>query len=238
TLALKLGLENTQTLLRALDNPQLAFPSIQIAGTNGKGSTAAVLESISQAAGIRVGLYTSPHLISITERIRIAGKEISPPDFASFATDVRRCAEDLVSTKELEALPTFFEQITAIALLAFREAGIELAILETGMGGRLDSTTCANASIVAITPIAFDHEQYLGDTIEKIAYEKAAIIRPGVTAIVARQPEEVRDVILQQSQLSKLDPIFDYTKTMIEQVSAEGRFCVTFETPNDKYNRV
>src|SRR5678815_4714057 len=121
TLAIKLGLKNTELLLAALDNPQRAFPSVQIAGTNGKGSTAVMLDSICRAAGIKSGLYTSPHLVSITERIRIGGREITPEEFAACATTVRFASE------QLEALPTFFEQITALALVAFRNARIELA---------------------------------------------------------------------------------------------------------------
>ncbi len=184
TLTIKLGLKTTELLLQALDYPQRAFPSVQIAGTNGKGSTARVLDSICRAAGINTGLYTSPHLVSITERIQINGSAIRPDDFALYTTRVRDVSQKLVETNQLVALPTFFEQVTAIALLAFREANVDLAILETGLGGRLDSTTVANAEIVAITQIALDHEDYLGTTLASIAAEKAAIIRPGVTAVV------------------------------------------------------
>ena len=132
TLTIKLGLRNTATLLQALGDPHQEFPSVQIAGTNGKGSTAVTLDSICRAAGIRTGLFTSPHLISITERIRIAGKQISEPDFASLTTRVKTTAAELVDKGRLETLPTFFEHVTAIALLAFREANVDLAILETG----------------------------------------------------------------------------------------------------------
>ena len=196
TLTIKLGLRNTELLLAALEHPERAFPSVQIAGTNGKGSTAAMLDSICRAAGIKTGLYTSPHLVSITERIRIAGEEITAEDFARHVTRVRSVAEDLVASGEIDALPTFFEHVTAIALLAFRDGGVELAILETGLGGRLDATTAANASIVGITPIAMDHEEYLGDTLSEIAAEKAAVIRPGVTAVIAKQPPEALAVLL------------------------------------------
>ena len=123
---------------------------------------------------------------SITERIRIAGEEITREDFARHTTTVRSVADRLVAQQQIDALPTFFEHLTAIALLAFREAHVELAILETGLGGRLDSTTAANARIVAITQIAMDHEEYLGHTIELIASEKAAIIRPGLEAVIAK----------------------------------------------------
>jgi dihydrofolate synthase/folylpolyglutamate synthase len=202
TLTIKLGLRNTELLLNALDNPQHAFQSVQIAGTNGKGSTAAMLASICRAASIKTGLYTSPHLVSITERIKFSGAEISREDFAACATRVRQVSE------QLETLPTFFEQVTAIALLAFRNAGIELAILETGLGGRLDSTTAAHANIVAITQIALDHQEYLGNTIASIAAEKAAIIRPGVrAAVIGRQQyAEAMDVLLQRCKETGVTP--------------------------------
>jgi len=202
TLAIKLGLRNTELLFAALDHPERAFVSVQIAGTNGKGSTAVMLDSICRAAGIKTGLYTSPHLVSMTERIKVSGVEITTEDFAACVTMVREASE------QLEALPTFFEQMTAIALLAFRNAHVELAILETGLGGRLDSTTAANARIVAITSIAFDHEEYLGHTIESIAVEKAAIIRPGVRAVIGRQPESAAlDVLLTRCEQVGVKPI-------------------------------
>src|ERR1041385_1883734 len=150
TLAIKLGLRNTEILLAELGQPQQSFSSVQIAGTNGKGSTAVILESICRAASIRAGLFTSPHLVSITERIKIAGTDVSAEEFARCATHVRSAAESLLARGELHAPPTFFEQITAIALLAFKNAGVSLAILETGLGGRLDSTTVAGATVVGI----------------------------------------------------------------------------------------
>ena len=218
TLTIKLGLRNTELLLQALDNPERSYFVVQIAGTNGKGSSAAMLDSICRAAGIRTGLYTSPHLVSMTERIRIAGHEITPDDFARHATTVRTVAEDLLARREIEALPTFFEQLTAIALLAFREARIELAILETGLGGRLDSTTAANAAIVGITPIAMDHEDYLGDTLASIAAEKAAIIRPGVTAVIAKQQPEALAVLLARCDAVGVQPSLEQNTDFINQI--------------------
>ncbi len=186
TLTIKLGLANMETLLAALGNPHQGFPAVQIAGTNGKGSTAVMLDSICREAAIRTGLFTSPHLISITERISIDGEQVSEAAFARFTAQVKETSEELVKHGEFETLPTFFEQVTAIALLAFREAKVDLAILETGLGGRLDSTTAARAETVAITSIAMDHEEYLGQSLAEIAAEKAAIIRPGVVAIMSR----------------------------------------------------
>src|ERR1041385_6477646 len=134
TLAIKLGLRNINLLLETLGNPQKSYPAVQIAGTNGKGSTAVLLDSICRAASISTGLYTSPHLISITERIKINGEEISASNFANLAGEVRSAAQRLVDAGTLAALPTFFEHVTAIALLAFQRAQVKLAILETGLG--------------------------------------------------------------------------------------------------------
>jgi dihydrofolate synthase/folylpolyglutamate synthase len=238
TLAMKLGLRNTELLLESLGNPQMSYESVQIAGTNGKGSTAVTLDSICRAAGIPTGLYTSPHLVSITERIRIDGRKISEDDFAKFAGEVRRAAEGLLAQEKIKALPTFFEQVTAIALLAFREVGVNLAILETGLGGRLDATTVARANIVAITPVALDHQEYLGETLEDIAFEKAAIIRPGVTAIIANQLPEALEVILQRSSECGVEAIVGGCRAIELGSSPDGSFEVTFETSEDRYEQV
>ncbi|HEX6190582.1 MAG TPA: Mur ligase family protein [Pyrinomonadaceae bacterium] len=239
TLAIKLGLANTERLLAAL-NPHQSFASVQIAGTNGKGSTAVMLESICREARISVGLFTSPHLISITERIRINGEEISKAEFARLTEQVKQTAEDLVRRGALQTLPTFFEHMTAIALLAFQEAQIELAILETGLGGRLDSTTAAGAQVVAITPIALDHEEYLGSTLAEIAAEKAAIIRPGVTTIVAQQPDEALAVIKGRCVEVGVTPRLASApaNVTIAEDPVPGRLYATFETRNDRYENV
>lgn len=235
TLTIKLGLENTETLLVALGNPQRQFPAVQIAGTNGKGSTAAFLDSICRASGIRIGLFTSPHLVSITERIQIDGQQISEDQFALFTRAVKETAEELVARGKLQTLPTFFEHITAIALLAFREAKVELAILETGLGGRLDSTTAALAEIVAITPVALDHQEYLGTTLREIAAEKAAIIRQGVTAIIAPQDETAFEVIIRRCESVAVQPRLigsqyrEQCQTGCGKSTPDGRCLVSFD---------
>ncbi|MBK8464673.1 MAG: bifunctional folylpolyglutamate synthase/dihydrofolate synthase [Chloracidobacterium sp.] len=187
--AMKLGLENIRKLLAALGSPQNNFLKVQVAGTNGKGSVCAFLDSICNTAGIKTGTFTSPHLVSITERIRINGSDISEEDFARHAHRVREMAEKMLASGELEYRPTFFEQITAIALVAFADANVALAILETGLGGRLDATTAVNAEIAAITRIDLDHQEYLGETIEEIAAEKAAIIGPWTKSVVLGEQE-------------------------------------------------
>ncbi|MFL6374344.1 MAG: bifunctional folylpolyglutamate synthase/dihydrofolate synthase [Pyrinomonadaceae bacterium] len=206
--AMKLGLESIRTLLSALGDPQNNYLKVQVAGTNGKGSVCAFIDSICRAAGIEVGLYTSPHLISITERIKNNGDDISEGEFARLATQVRQTAESLVASGTLPWVPTFFEQVTAIALLAFAEAKIDLAILETGLGGRLDATTAANAEICAITRIDLDHQEYLGETIEEIAAEKAAIITENTDEVaIGEQELAVKRILEERCKAHFIEPI-------------------------------
>ena len=238
TLVMKLGLTSTELLLEALGNPQLTFPAVQIAGTNGKGSTAVMLDSICRAARLRTGLFTSPHLIRITERLNIAGEEISQTDFARLATVARDAVRQLLDQRAIAAPPTFFEHLTAIAFLAFAEARVELAILETGLGGRLDSTTVARAETIAITPIALDHQEYLGESLAEIAAEKAAIIRPGVRAVVAPQPPAALAVILKRCRHCEVVPQVDDWSATVIGTTEDGRLRVTFQTDRDRYEDV
>jgi dihydrofolate synthase/folylpolyglutamate synthase len=204
--AMKLGLESMTKLLSELGDPQKNYLKVQVAGTNGKGSVCAFLEAICVSAGIHVGVTTSPHLISVAERVRVDGKPISEDYFADLASRVRAAAEQLVKTGELEIVPTYFEQVTAIALLAFAEVKVKLAILETGLGGRLDATTAANAEIAVITRIDLDHQQYLGETIGKIAAEKAAIIHEGSNVVISEQADEAIPVILGRCSEFNIEP--------------------------------
>ena len=228
-LAMKLGLENISKLLAALGNPEKKYLKVQVAGTNGKGSTCAFLESICLRAGIKTGVTTSPHLISITERVRLDGKEISEKDFARHATRVREVSEKLVADGELETVPTYFEQVTAIALNAFAEAEVELAILETGLGGRFDATTAAHAEIVSVTPVDYDHQQILGESLAEIAAEKAAIIRADTRVVLSEQKDEAMNVILEKCELENVKPRFANYRTEIKAVDAvNGRVVSTF----------
>jgi dihydrofolate synthase / folylpolyglutamate synthase len=236
TVAIKLGLSNITRLLDTLGSPHKDYQAIQIAGTNGKGSTAAMIDSICRRANIKTGLYTSPHLVSITERIKINGEEINKSRFAEIATKVREAS--IYLQLHTGTLPTFFEQITAIALEAFRDADISLAILETGMGGRLDATTAANANLVAITPIDLDHQQYLGSTIREIAAEKAAIIREGVRAIIAPQTQEAMEVIEKECKENYVKPAVVGEKMTIHQMEEFGRARVTIQTNEQIYKNI
>ena len=191
----KFGLENISTLAEALGNPHRAMPCAHIAGTNGKGSTAAMLDAILCAAGLRTGLYTSPHLERINERIRIGGEDISDEDFAAAWTRVQGAIESLLAAGKLAAHPTYFECVAAMAFVAFAESGVDFAIYEVGLGGRLDATNIVAPEVVVITSIDFDHEDFLGHSIEEIASEKAGIIKPGAWVVSSAERPEARAVI-------------------------------------------
>jgi len=192
---MKFDLKNITVVCEHLGQPQRKFESVHVAGTNGKGSTSAMLESILRAAGLRMGLYTSPHLERINERIRVDGKEISDQEFAAAFTRVREAIEELLASGKLAAHPTFFECVTAMAFVHFAGAGVEFAVCETGMGGRLDATNILLPEVAVITQIDFDHENYLGHSIEEIAGEKAGIIKPGGRVVSAAEHLIARVVI-------------------------------------------
>jgi dihydrofolate synthase/folylpolyglutamate synthase len=187
----KLGLERIRTVLRALGDPQRSFRSAHVAGTNGKGSTCAMIDAGLRAAGVRTGLFTSPHLIEPTERIQIDGIPVSQAQFQRAFEVVHETAEKL----DLDCHPTYFETVTAMGFWLFRELGVDTAVIETGLGGRLDATNVVEPVLTVITAIDFDHEAYLGHTIEAIAGEKAGILKPGVPAVFARQRPEARAVL-------------------------------------------
>ena len=191
----KFDLENIRLLARHLGEPQRKFPSVHIAGTNGKGSTAAMVEAILRESGLRTGLYISPHLERINERIQIAGEPVSDQEFARSFTLVRDLIERLLANGELAAHPTYFECLTAMAFETFAVQKVEFAVLEVGMGGRLDATNIVTPEVAVITQIDFDHEDYLGHSIEQIAGEKAAIVKPGVPVVLATERPRARKVV-------------------------------------------
>jgi len=191
----KFDLAHMRVLLQAMNHPERRFPSVLIAGTNGKGSTAATLASILQASGLKTGLYTSPHLVRINERIRVNDEEISDDDFAELHAEVDRAAEKLTKTGELPWHPSFFEMMTAIAFEYFARERVEIAVLEVGMGGRLDATNVVEPQLSVITDISLDHQKFLGNTLSEIAGEKMGIVRPGGVAVVLPQQPEANDVI-------------------------------------------
>ncbi|MBZ5567669.1 MAG: bifunctional folylpolyglutamate synthase/dihydrofolate synthase [Acidobacteriia bacterium] len=195
TPAHKFDLAHMRVLLQPLGMPERQFRSVLIAGTNGKGSTAATLASILRAAGHRTGLYTSPHLVRINERIRINGEPISDSDFTRAHDDVEAAVARLLDSGKLPWHPSFFEILTAMAFLHFARSGVDIAVLEVGMGGRLDATNVVDPLVSVITDISLDHQKFLGNTVREIAGEKAGIIRPGGTVVTLPQHPEANDVI-------------------------------------------
>src|SRR5216684_3948817 len=194
--AAKFDLENIAILAERLGRPDRAYPSAHIAGTNGKGSTAAFLESILRHAGFRTGLNTSPHLEKINERIRVNGAEIADSDFSRTLTRIQSLIEELLAAGKLRAHPTYFECVTAMAFQYFAQARVEFGVFEVGLGGRLDATNILTPAITVITGIDFDHENFLGHSLREIAAEKAGILKKGVPVVLAEQPPEAREVIL------------------------------------------
>jgi dihydrofolate synthase / folylpolyglutamate synthase len=191
----KFDLENMRKLAEALGHPEWKIPSVLVAGTNGKGSTSATLASILRAAGYETGLYTSPHLIRPNERIRLNDELISDAEFTEMHARVEAAAHALVRSGELASHPSFFEMLTAMAFEYFASIGVDIAVLEVGMGGRLDATNISEPLISVITDIALDHMEWLGDTIAKIAYEKAGIIHQNGVLVTLPQHPEANEVI-------------------------------------------
>jgi dihydrofolate synthase/folylpolyglutamate synthase len=191
----KFDLAHMRRLAEALGNPQRKLQSVLIAGTNGKGSTAATLASIVQAAGYRTGLYTSPHLLRVNERMQINQEPISDAEFALIYDRVESAANDLVARADLPWHPSFFEMLTAMMFEYFASAGVDLAVLEVGMGGRLDATNIVDPCVSVITDIDFDHQKFLGNTLPEIAHEKAGIMRPKGTVVLLPQHPAVNDTL-------------------------------------------
>ncbi len=194
-LGMKFGLENINALCEALGRPERAFRSVHIAGTNGKGSVTVMVETALRAAGHRTGRYTSPHLVRLEERFVIDGREITTDALREVLARVQHALDGLMRAGTLTACPTFFECATAAAFLLFRDAHVEVAVLEVGLGGRLDATNVVQPLVTAITSIDFDHQAQLGDSLAAIAREKAGIVKPGVPLVCGPVPAEARAAI-------------------------------------------
>jgi dihydrofolate synthase/folylpolyglutamate synthase len=197
---IKLGLENIASLLEALGDPQRTFPAVHVAGTNGKGSVSAMLESILGTHGFRTALYTSPHLVRVEERIRVGGRTIPPERFRSLLERIKDAADRLMRSGRLNGHPTFFEVLTALAFLYFQERKVDVAVLEVGMGGRFDATNVVHPLVSVITTISKDHEQHLGSRLRQIAFEKAGIIKPGVPVVCGVRRGAALDEIRRQAR--------------------------------------
>lgn len=213
---MKFGLDNTRRLMTLLGEPQNSFFSVHVAGTNGKGSTSAMIESLLRTNGVKTGLFTSPHLVNFTERIRINGIEISETDVIALADEVRK----IVSRID-DFSPTFFEVVTAIAFLYFMRSKVEWAVIEVGMGGRLDATNIIRPEVAVITGIGIDHREFLGNTIREIAGEKAGIIKQGVPLVTAELDPDALEVI-QQRCSERGAPLFRFRKEFSAERASPG----------------
>ena len=198
--AAKFDLQNITVLTERLGRPERAYPVVHIAGTNGKGSTAAFLEAILRDAGFRTGLNTSPHLERINERIRVCGEEVSDEMFAETFTRIQAVVEELLAEGKLRAHPTYFESVTALAFEIFARERVDFGVVEVGLGGRLDATNIVTPVVSIITRIDFDHENFLGHSLREIAEEKAGILKLGAPAVIAAQQPEVREVLLARAR--------------------------------------
>jgi len=235
---IKFGLANIQTLVTALGHPEHTFKSVLVAGTNGKGSVTAMVDCALGSTGLRVGRYTSPHLVRVEERFAIDGAPVRTEVLARTIEEVRVIIEDLVARGTLEAPPTFFEVTTAIAFELFRRADVKVAVLEVGLGGRLDSTNIVQPVAAAITSIDFDHEQYLGNTLAAIAAEKAGVIRKGIPVVVGPVPREARDVLVSMCDLAGAQYIEADAHTRVDSKNEDGRTIVHVITPSHDYGWV
>lgn len=194
TSGMKPGLGLMRELVEALDHPERSFLCVHVAGTNGKGSVCAMVESVLRQAGLKTGLFTSPHLVRVNERIRVDGLPLPDSGLLSALSRVEEVEG------RLSRLPTFFETLTAMAFLAFREEGVQVAVIETGLGGRLDSTNVVEPLVCGITRIDLDHREYLGDTLTLIAGEKAGILKPGRPAVMGQQEPEALEVLRSRAE--------------------------------------
>ncbi len=192
---IKFGLDNIRKLTRAFDHPHTAYGSIHVGGTNGKGTTSALIASILQHAGFRVGLFTSPHLVSFTERIKVDGQEITEREVMDLTGEIR----DVVARSEEDFSPTFFEVVVMMAFLYFERKQADVAVFEVGMGGRFDATNIITPLVSVITSIDYDHKEFLGETLQEIACEKAGIIKSGVPVVASLQEREPMEVIKQKA---------------------------------------
>lgn len=228
---MKFGLDNIRKLMSVFHDPQDSFRSVHVAGTNGKGSTSAMIESILRTAGIRTGLFSSPHLVSFTERIRIDGEEITEKDVVTLAEEVRAAAGRIEDFS-----PTFFEVVATMAFLHFRKAGVEWAVIETGLGGRLDATNIIFPEAAVITRIGLDHCEFLGKTFGEIASEKAGIIKDGVPVVSAPQEATAMQVIEKKAK-ERGSPLFTYGESFASELMSETFEGTSFRYSGERHNR-
>jgi dihydrofolate synthase/folylpolyglutamate synthase len=235
---MKFGLETMRALVAEMGHPERAYPSLLVAGTNGKGSAVAYCDSVLRASGLRTGRYTSPHLVRVSERIAVDGRDVRECDFAAAVRAVRDAAERLVRRRVLRAHPTFFEVLTAAAFAHFQRRGVDVAVLEVGLGGRLDATNVVDPVASAIVSIDFDHEVYLGRTLAAIAGEKAGILRAGRPAVLGPVAEEASDAIRERARrvgARLVDAMRGATYSPGHARAAAGQGLLDLRTPCGRY---
>jgi len=227
---IKLGLDNTRRLLSLLGNPQNSFKSVHIAGTNGKGSTSAMIAAVLKTAGFKVGLFTSPHLVSFTERIRVDDVEIEEKEVVELTKEIREVIESNQPSAMNHGpfLPTFFEFVTALGFLYFKRKGVGWAVVETGMGGRLDATNVLVPEVSVITNIGYDHREFLGETLKEIAGEKAGIIKEGIPVVCSAQNAEAMEVISRKAAERK-SGLFVHEKHFFSRPKQMDMYGITFD---------
>jgi dihydrofolate synthase/folylpolyglutamate synthase len=231
---MKFGLGTMRVLLRALGHPERQYKTLLVAGTNGKGSVVAYTDAMLRASGLHVGRYTSPHLVSVRERIVVDGRPIGAADFERSVATVRRTAERLVRAGEIPAHPTHFEALTVAAFEHFRHAAVDVAVLEVGMGGRLDATNVSQPLASAIVSIDLDHQKYLGDTLAAIAFEKAGVLRRGRPVVLGELPAEARKAIASRARERGARLVFAHDGATLRAIGDR----VTIRTPRGDYPRL
>jgi dihydrofolate synthase / folylpolyglutamate synthase len=235
---IKLGLSSIRALCQSLGNPERAYPTIHVGGTNGKGSVAAMIAAALQSAGLRTGRYTSPHLVHLEERFAIDGIPVVPAALDAAIVDVRAAVAKLQDIGRLEVHPTYFEVTTAIAFELFRRADVHCAVIEVGLGGQYDATNVVNPVAAAIVSISRDHEQHLGGSIAAIAEQKAGIAKPGVPLVVGCVPAEARAAIARICA-ERNAPLVDAAEGVtMARSRKEGRVEVSIRTPGAEYGPV
>ncbi len=238
TLGIKLGLDNITRLCAALGHPERRFAALHVAGTNGKGSVTAMAHAALVAAGLRAARYTSPHLSDLRERFVVGDAPVEAAALEAAASDVLDCAERLQADGAMPFPPTFFEATTAIAFELFRRAGVEVAVIEVGLGGRFDATNVLTPQVGAITSIGLDHQIHLGSTLGAIAFEKAGIIKPGMTIVTGALPAEAAAVVERAARERGAHLIDARSEADVRADLHEGRATVTIATPEDRYGPV
>ena len=232
---IKLGLNNMQTLCEELGHPERSFAALQVAGTNGKGSVTAFAHRALLSQGARAARYVSPHLVDLSERFVIGGSPVDARTLQQTADDVLACVDRLKSDGTLTVTPTFFEVTTAMAFEMFRRAGVEVAVIEVGLGGRFDATNVITPAVAAITTIGMDHQQHLGNTIAAIAREKAGIIKSGVPVVIGDLPADAVAVVRAVAEQQGSDVVRAHAGVHAEFAMDDGRARVTLETPEGRY---